>query len=190
MNERGFTLVELLIAVLIFGMLAAAGVGLMRFSVDAQAATRTRLDGLAAQRRVASLIAADAAQAVPRVTRNEGGDWVQAFDGGPDGFTLVRTGVDPLENAIRPGLQKVEYRVEGARLVRRSWPMLDGARAGEPSPLLDHVRSATLHYRSKDGWRTVWDPQRADLMPRAIELVIRPEKGAEMRYVFLLGAGA
>ncbi|HYZ47905.1 MAG TPA: type II secretion system protein, partial [Sphingomonas sp.] len=87
MNRNGFTLVELLVALLIFGMLAAAGVGLLRFSVDAQAATKTRLDALAGERRVESLVAADAAQAVPRVTRNEAGDPVQAFDGGPGGFT-------------------------------------------------------------------------------------------------------
>ena len=95
MNQRGFTLVEMLVALLIFGMIAAAGVGLLRFSVDAQAATRTRLDALASERRVETLIASDAAQAVPRVTRNEAGDPVQAFEGDASGFTLVRSGLDP-----------------------------------------------------------------------------------------------
>jgi general secretion pathway protein J len=188
--EHGFTLLELMVALLIFGMLAVAGVGLLRFSVDAQAATKTRLDALASERRIEMLIASDAAQAVPRVTRNEAGDPVQAFDGSPAGFELVRAGVDPLEDQTRPALQKVAYRVEQGRLVRQTWPMLDGAQPDTPATLLDRVAAVTLRYRSKEGWREVWDPIRPDLLPRAIEMVVRPVQGPEMRYVFLVGAGA
>src|SRR4249919_1820183 len=104
-TEHGFTLVEMMVALLIFGMLAAAGVGLLRFSVDAQTATKTRLDAMASARRVEALIASDATQAVPRVTRNQAGDSVQAFEGSAAGFTLVRAGVDPLEDSVRPSLQ-------------------------------------------------------------------------------------
>lgn len=189
-RETGFTLLELMVALLIFGMLAAAGVGLLRFSVDAQAATKTRLDALASERRIETLIASDAAQAVPRITRNEAGDAVQAFDGTAAGFELVRAGVDPLEDQTRPGLQKVAYRVENGRLLRQTWPMLDGARPNTPTVLLDKIAAVTLRYRSKDDWRGVWDPIRPDLLPRAIEMVVRPVQGPEMRYVFLVGAGA
>lgn len=187
--ESGFTLLELMVALFIFGVLAAAGVGLLRFSVDAQAATKSRLDMLASERRIETLIASDAAQAVPRMTRNEAGDPVQAFDGTAAGFELVRAGVDPLEDQTRPGLQKVAYRVEQGRLVRQTWPMLDGAQPNTPVTLLDKVAAVTLRYRAKDGWRDVWDPIRPDLLPRAIEMIVRPVQGPEMRYVFLVGAG-
>nr|WP_258558446.1 type II secretion system minor pseudopilin GspJ [Sphingomonas horti] len=187
---NGFTLVEMLVALLIFGMIAAAGVGLLRFSVDAQDATRTRLEAMASERRVEALIAADAAQAVPRTTRNPAGDPVQAFDGSPAGFTLVRAGVDPLEDSTRASLQKVAYAVEGGRLTRRTWPMLDGAAPDPPATLVDGIASVTLRYRSKDGWRDVWDPIRPDLLPRAIEMIVQPIRGPAMRYVFLVGPGA
>ena len=190
LRERGFTLVEMLVALLIFGMIAAAGVGLLRFSVDAQAATKTRLEAMASERRVEALIASDAAQAVPRITRNETGDPVQAFDGGPGGFTLVRAGVDPLGDTTRPSLQKVAYALENGRLIRRTWPMLDGAEPNPPATLIDGVAAVTLRYRSKTGWRDVWDPIRPDLMPSAIEMIVRPVRGPEMRYLFLVGAGA
>ena len=190
MNERGFTLVELLVSLLIFGMLAAAGVGLLRFSVDAQAATKTRLGALAAERRIESLLASDAGQAVPRLTRNAAGDPVQAFDGDANGFTLVRGGVDPLADVARPSLQKVQVRLENGSLTRRTFPMLDGAEAGPPAVLAGRVAQARFRYRSREGWREVWDPIRPDLMPRAIELVVTPIQGPEMRYLFLVGAGA
>lgn len=189
-RESGFTLVELLVALLIFGMLAAAGVGLLRFSVDAQAATKSRLDTLAAERRIEALLAADAAQAVPRLTRNRAGDTVQAFDGDAGGFTLVRAGVDPLTDIARPSLQKVQVRMEGGSLTRRAFPMLDGADPGPPAVLAPQVQRARFRYRSRDGWRDVWDPLRPDLMPRAIELVVAPVRGPEMRYMFLVGTGA
>lgn len=190
LREAGFTLVEMLIALLIFGMIAAAGVGLLRFSVDAQGATRVRLEALASQRRVEALITSDAAQAVPRITRNPAGDPVQAFEGGPDGFTLVRAGLDPLEDMTRPSLRKVAYTVEGGRLTRRTWPMLDGADPEPPATMIDRVASVTLRYRARDGWRDEWDPIRPDLLPRAIEMIVRPARGPAMRYLFLVGAGA
>jgi general secretion pathway protein J len=186
--EQGFTLVEMMVALLIFGMLAAAGVGLLRFSVDAQTATKSRLDAMASARRVEALIASDATQAVPRVTRNEAGDSVQAFEGSAGGFTLVRAGVDPLEDSVRPSLQKVAYALEDGRLVRRTWPMLDGAQPNPSATLVDHVAAVTLRYRSKDGWRETWDPIRPDLLPRAIEMIVQPMRGPEMRYVFVVGA--
>lgn len=190
MKGNGFTLIELLVAVLIFTMLAVAGVGLLRFSVDAQAATGERLKAMAAQRRVESLIMSDAAQAVPRITRNEAGDPVQAFEGDAQGFTLVRGGVDSLSDVARPALQKVRYRLENGTLTRSSYAMLDGARPNAATPLLPNVATVQMRYRAKDGWREVWDPLRADLMPRAIEMVVRPVQGPEMRYLFLVGAAA
>jgi general secretion pathway protein J len=189
-RESGFTLVELVIALLIFGMLAAAGVGLLRFSVDAQAATKSRLDAISASTRRSVAIASDAAQAVPRTTRNEAGDSVQAFEGDGQGFVLVRAGVDPLTDIARPSLQKVAYRLEKGALIRQAWPMLDGAQPGPAAVLARDVSGIQLRYRSKDGWRELWDPLRPDLLPRAIELVVSPVRGPQIRYLFLVGAGA
>jgi type II secretion system protein J len=115
---------------------------------------------------------------------------VQAFEGDAQGFTLVRGGVDPLADGVRPALQKVRYRLENGTLTRSSYAMLDGAQAADSAPLLSDVAAIQLRYRTKDGWREAWDPLRPDLMPRAIELVVRPVRGAETRYLFLVGAAA
>lgn len=188
--EAGFTIVELLVALLVFGMLASAGVMLLRFSVDAQASAKTRLDGIAANRRIESLLAADAAQAMPRPTRNEAGAVTPAFEGTPDRFVLVRGGWDNLDAAARSSLQKVEYRLVGDRLERRQWPMLDGAAPDAGATLVDRVRLVRLRYRAGDGWRDRWDALRIDVLPRAVELTVRQADGPEYRYVFLVGAGA
>lgn len=186
----GFTLVELLVALLIFGMLAGAGVMLLRFSVDAQSAAKTRLDAIGAARRIDSLLASDMAQAVPRPTRDDAGTAARAFEGTPEAVAFVRGGWDNLDAAPRASLMRVAYRIEGGRLVRRQWPMLDGAAPEPPATLLDRVAALRLRYRAADGWRDRWDPIRLDALPRAVELTVRRVGEPEYRYVLLVGAGA
>jgi general secretion pathway protein J len=127
---------------------------------------------------------------VPRATRNEAGDPTPAFEGAPDRFALVRAGWDNLDDAARPNLQRVEYALVDGRLLRRQWPMLDGAAAEPAAAVLDRVTALRLRYRSRDGWRERWDAIRTDLLPRAVELIVTQAGGPEYRYVFLVGAGA
>ena len=53
-RANGFTLVEVMVALMIFGMIASAGVGLLAFSVRAQGATVERLDDVGALARLSS----------------------------------------------------------------------------------------------------------------------------------------
>lgn len=192
-SENGFTLVELMVALLIFGMIAAAGVSLLSFSVTAQAAASERLGEMAVLRRVSSLMTADLAQATPRITRDERGDAQPAFTGndasGEPLLAFVRGGWSNLDGAPRASLQKVDYRLVEGRLERRAWPMLDGSAPGPAAVLLDDIVSLDLRYRGKDGWRDRWDSARPDAMPRAVELVVRRAGEPEMRHLFLVGAG-
>jgi general secretion pathway protein J len=94
-QQSGFTLVELIIALFIFGMLAAAGVGLLTYSTQAQAVTAQRLEGIAAERRLTAIMTNDLAQAVPRVSRDLTGTSEPAFRGGQGPILLryVRAGL-------------------------------------------------------------------------------------------------
>ena len=106
--EHGFTLVEVMISLLIFGLLAAAGVALLSFSVRAQGLTGARLEAVSARNRLSSILTADLAQAVVRTTRGEGGEMLPAFAGesGSNGAVLlrvVRGGWSNLDGAPRLG---------------------------------------------------------------------------------------
>lgn len=193
--EQGFTLIEMMVSLLIFGMLMAAGVGLLSFSVRAQATADTRLASLSEIRRAAALLTADLAQATPRLTRDESGTVHPAFEGstGQDSgplLGLVRRGWENLDNANRPSVQKVEYRLAGDLLERRAWRFVDGAQAMPPVAVLEGVRSVRLRFRDDDGnWRERWDPRRPVDLPQAVELTIDTKSHGVVRQLFLVGRG-
>lgn len=195
MKANGFTLVELMVALLIFGMLAAAGVALFSFSVRAQDVADDRLAALAQVRRTGALLTADLAQAAPRLSRDETGTVHRAFEGGTGqgpgvAIALVRRGWDNLDQADRPSIQKVEYRLAGDRLERTGYRFVDGAAPPAPIILVDRVRALRLRYRDDKGeWRDRWDPDQPAPMPVAVEMLLTVGEDAPVRQLFLVGTG-
>ena len=192
--EKGFTLVEMLIALAIFALIAGGALALLSFSVDAEAASRTRTESLAASRRFLSVWNADLAQAVPRPVRDEAGgehSALEAPQGAPDGMilALTRSGWSNFDGAARPSLQRVEYRWQAGKLSRAGRPFLDGAPSDPPATLASAPSAPDLRFRTADGlWRDRWEPQRAAELPVAIELSLAQPRGAPLRVVALVGA--
>ena len=194
-SEKGFTLVELMVSLMIFGMLSAAGVALLSFSVRAQEAAEARLDELSQLRRLNSLLAGDLGQAAPRVHRDEGGGIRPAFVGSSGeaqgtALAFVRRGWENVDGGQRPSLQKVEYRYEGGRLMRVGYPLVDGAGPMAAITMLDGVTSLRLRFRDSEGsWRDRWDPSEPAQLPVAVELVTDSQGSGRVRQLFLTGAG-
>jgi general secretion pathway protein J len=192
--EHGFTLVELMVSLLIFGILAAGGVMLLSFSVSAQASAKTRLDEIAEIRRLGSALTGDLAQAVPRTTRDGLGDRAPAFRGAAGNgagplMTFVRAGWSNSAGASRASLQKVEYRLDGDRLERVAYPMLDGGEPQAGAVVLEGVRSIQMRYRKDGEWLDAWAESQPELLPSAVEMVIDRGDGAPIRQVFVAGSG-
>lgn len=193
MKQNGFTLVEMLIALSIFGMLAAGAVAVLSLSVRTQETADAVLAELGELRRADALLAADLGQAVPRPTRDERGDPRPAFAGGTADdlvlLALVRGGWDNPGQVARPSLQRVEYRLAEGRLERLAFPALDGGGVPVAVPLVDGVRALRMRYRDRDGeWRERWDPTDPAQLPRAVELVIEADGHGTIRQLFLVGA--
>lgn len=193
-GEGGFTLVEMLISLFIFGMLATAGVAMLGLGARAQAAARERLDEAAAIRRMSALLTADLAQATPRLPRDEAGAVQVAFYGtsgsaGAPALIFTRRGRDNADAEPRASIQRVEYRLTGNRLERRAFPMVDGAAPGPPAVILSGVRSLALRYRERGDWRDRWDPLRPAQLPGAVEMVVDLSGLGPVRQLFLTGTG-
>lgn len=190
----GFTLIEMVVAVFIFGLLSLAGVALLRSGIDIQAAATRGAAGDAGLMRARALLAGDLTQAVARPTRNVSGGTDPAFTGGGGSaaggflFVLVRGGVANPSDRPQSDLQKAGYLVEGGALKRVSWPQLDGAQPGPAATILSGMARVSARFRSLDGtWSDGWSSATSDALPRAVEVTLEPAGGAPVRMVFAIG---
>ena len=191
--ERGFTLVEMLIALVIFGMITAAGVTLLTLTVRTRDSADRQLESVGDLRRTDALLTADLAQAAPRIRRDGQGQTRPAFTGGDGSVALllafVRRGLEN-DSTFRSSLQRVEYRLREGRLARWRYAAVDGEGRPMTMPLLEGVRRVQLRYRDRDGtWRDRWDPTDPSRLPAAVELVSDSESQGQVRQLFLVGSG-
>lgn len=170
-DERGFTLVEMLVALSIFAAIAAMGVGLLRSSVDTQDAVQERLKAMGGINRLRAVMANDLAQAVQRPTRGPSGEAVPAFVGSANGFAFVHGGAGSLDGSPRPAIERVAYARVGSEWRRATQPMLDGTALGEGDRLIADVAGVAVRYRDERGnWNESWSSDPGDRLPRAVEV--------------------
>ena len=188
--QQGFTLIEMLIALTIFGMLTAAGVALLTVSARTQETSDRLLAEFGQVRRLSALLTADLGQAATRMHRDAEGRTQRAFAGadGQDDMLLlfVRRGWDDGDGGS--GAQRGGYRVADGQLQRVAFSRVDGAGQATVSPLVDRVRGVRLRYRDERGeWRPSWadpDPVR---LPTAVELVADSARYGPVRMLFTVG---
>lgn len=192
-REAGFTLIEVMIALMIFGMIAAAGVALLAFSVRAQGAAGAALDDIGAINRLSSILTADLAQAVDRPTRDQNGVRLPAFTGGSGQvpmLRLVRGGWSNIDQSPRATLQKVEYQLTAGGIERVGYPALDGAAPLPAALIVEGVRQATWRFRYAGAWSDRWEGTPVAALPQAAELTLVRDNGAAYRMLFLVGTGS
>ena len=185
---KGFTLVEMLVALMIFGMLAGAGVVVMRSTLDNQAGVRREVDRLAAFQRLRATLKADLGQAADRRTRGPDGTPAEAaFLGGAARagtplLALVRRGWENPDHRPRPSLQYVEYRLDEGRLERQVRPALDGVAAAEPQVMIEGVEGAELAFYARRQWSPAW---RGPGLPEVVRLDLRLKGLGPISQLFL-----
>lgn len=169
---RGFTLVELLVALFVTAILFAMSYGAINQAIknrDGLEANQLRL--VAVQRTIRSFVQ-DFSQAAPRPVRDQvGSSYEAAFRSGAGTgvlVTLTRGGWANPAGVQRGTLQRVNYVFADGRLRREAFPVLD--RTGDVQPrgreLLTGVKSVKLRYMN-DGynWGEVWPPASAVAQP-------------------------
>lgn len=191
MSRRGFTLVEMLIALSIFGMITAAGVTLLSVSARTQESSDRILAELGEIRRVHALMIADLGQAAPRLYRNEEGRVQRAFAGAGGGeemlLVFTRRGWDDGEGS---SVQRVGYRLRERSLERLSYAHVDGGGPATAVHLLSEVRAIRLRYRDREGgWLENWQPSDGTRLPLAVELVTDSARHGLVRQVFVVSDG-
>ena len=192
--RSGFTLVEALVALMLFVLIATAGAAVLSMSIDSRFAVRAASDRTAALQRMRGLLKADLGQATTRRTRDRNGEpGPLALSGATVQdhpiLTVTRAGWSNAGNADRSSLQRVEYRLVDGRLERRASRFLDGSRPGPPQLLLTGVTDMTVRF-IQDGRETaVPIPDSTGRPPDAVRLTLTLEDYGPMTQLFLIGSG-
>lgn len=200
-SDRGFTLLELLIALAVFAIMAAMAYSGLASVLEARAQVDKTLATIANLQSAMHRMQMDLEQAVPRSVRYAYGDPHPAMRGLPDrGIEFTRNGWRNPLSLPRSHLQRVAYRVnEDDDLVRQSWLVLDRAQDSTPIErvLIQDVTDVEWRYLNQQReWVDVWPPAQAarasgqgnasEVLPRAVELRLETQAWGELRYLFLI----
>jgi general secretion pathway protein J len=192
----GFTLIEVVVSLAIFSMLAALSYATFNRIVEGTGQITQQMTRLQQVQRTVALLTNDFAQLAPRPIRDElgGGDRPALLADARNEYLVefTRGGlVNPL-GLQRSTQQRIAYRVDDDKLIRLYWPVLDRTLATEPldAELIDDVESFRVRYFvPPDRWSEEWPAggattgRAAYSRPRAVEFVLELRDWGEIRRV-------
>lgn len=186
--DAGFTLVEALVSLFVFSLIAAGSVLMLTQSVTSQRQVGEAQAALREVQAARALLSADMMQIAERPTRGPDGRARPHFIGGDadSPLMLVRAAAEPDRGlGARTALVLVEYHFRDGAITRSSRAGLDqaggGADAGERVIVAD---AGDPHFEFYDGveWRREWlSATRGAPPPRAVALVFNSRRYGPMR---------
>ncbi len=162
-KQRGFTLLELIIAISIFGVIMVMAYGALRHIADTAHHLEQRSEQLADLQRAFFIISKDFQLLADRKIRDQFGDEQPALMVDDEGrVEFTRSGWRNPLGQLRSSLQRVAYHLEEGVLYRDYWRVLDRAQDSEPlrTDLIKNVEKFEVELLPPKGeeWKTSWPP--------------------------------
>ena len=200
-KQRGFTLLELLIASIIFAIMAIMAYGGLANVLDNSKSSQDALTRLQQIQQSVSVLNRDFSQIIQRGIRDEYGNKQPYLTAGNNIDNLIeftRGGRVNPANLLRSSLLRVAYRFDDEKLVRLQWPQLDRAQGIEPkqTTLIDNIENITMRFLDENGeWQEQWPPLNtgsgstpdlASIKPTAIEIVLQLKDWGDIRRLYAM----
>ena len=197
-HSRGFTLLELLVAMFIAAVIFAMGYGAINQGVRNRVELQEQQTKLLELQNAIRVIGQDFVQLAPRPIRQPvGSDYYPALMSSPTTpqpfVALTRAGWTNPSGLQRPELQRVAYYFENGTLRREYWTVLDPTQSSMPvrRDVLTHLKSVALRFYSQgQTWGTQWPlSTRVDdyaTRPVAVEITLDTEDWGKIVRVFEL----
>lgn len=208
-NDAGFSLVEVMVAMLIFAFVSAAGVAILISFNSGERAMASADDFIADVQTTKSMLRADLSQAVERTMRDADGGTLPVFMGGmPAGrlslggegraepfLRLVRGGhLAALVSDDAPAVQRVEYVFTSGKLIRRAFARPDATPETPVTEqvLLANVEGVRVRFRNDAVWSVDWQGKAGERgsMPSLMELECDIMGRGTLRLTMQVGASA
>lgn len=199
--DSGFTLIEIIVVVAVFSIMAAMAYGGLSAVLKTRAAIEVSLDRAAEYQRAYLRLRNDLQNLRNRPARDAFGDLQPALrTEGEKEVTLTRGGWRNPLSRPHSSLERVRYRLEEDRLVRESWRVLDFAQDSKPVTLtlLEGVNEIEWRFmpdggstQARSDWETSWPQDIGDRdsamespPPRALQLTLRTRDWGELTFLF------
>ena len=187
-SSRGFTLVEVLVAVGIVAVIGVMALVGLSQAIEQQSIARARAERWREIQLAMRIVMQDLAQLHPRPTREELGETFEpsllASPTAQFPLELSRGGWSNPAGFARGTVLRVAYAWEDDALLRFTWPVADRTLATPPqrTELLTGVTSLEVRFRASSGeWFSEWPPpeltgpMRYVSAPRAVEFAVELE---------------
>jgi general secretion pathway protein J len=203
--SKGFTLLEIMIAMAIFALIGLASTSILTEVIESNELSEHRFERLQELQRAMLIIERDVLQAVPRAIRVDGqknevvmhGD-DGLFDSLADGFAFVRAGWQNPQLALhRSTLQSVAYRLSEDRLERLYGNYVDNVTGYEPKVrvLLRDIEDFRVEFlvapdedpTEQDNWEQQYSGSE---LPAAVSITINSKEFGTIVRLFTTSMGA
>ena len=201
-RHRGFTLLELIVAVFIAALMFAMGYAALGQAARQRGAVEAEQRAIDDLQRALRVMTLDFAQAAARPVRDALGRGLEpavlADARAAQGVSLTRAAGAAVLGASRPALQRVSWSLEGDALVRTAWAAPDRTQTTPERRrvMLEGVKRLQFRFLAPNGeWLAEW-PGTADrdagaapgrLRPRAVEVVLEDARIGVIRRVIEVG---
>jgi general secretion pathway protein J len=185
---RGFTLIEVLVAIAVFAVVAVMAMVGYNELLQQTTIARDSMQRVRSVQMTMLRMSQDFAQLEQRPVRESFGPDVQpSLLASRSGATLAeftRSGWSNPAGIQRSTLQRVAYRLEDGKLIRSHWPVLDRTLASESIDveMMDKVKTLELRFMNKSrAWQEQWpgsgsqNSGNAEERPIAVEISIELE---------------
>jgi general secretion pathway protein J len=194
MRARGFTLIEVVIAMFIAAIMFAIGYGAINQALRDRDALNTSQDRVTEIQRGMRVVAQDFAQAGARAARDTSGtgQLMPAMTANASNdiiVTFTRAGWSNPAGIQRPAEQRVRYRFVDNSLVRENWLAVDPALNTEPRQrtLLTKVKAVEIRFLDPVSrqWKTDWQPgATGQVAPNSVSIILTRPLAVEFTVVF------
>lgn len=195
-KSHGYTLIEILIALAVFAILATITTSVLYNAFTTRSRVNEQSEHLNKLQLAISLMQQDTSQAVERAIRSNEMHLFPAFMGETNYLEFTRDGnANPGNIEKRSTLQRVAYVCEKGALQRRTWDRLDPINRNnhEDKLLIDHLSDCHFAYLNHDlqvlpEWLALGITlnQRREPMPKAIQVNMNLRGQGEINLLFTL----